>query len=365
MTQARLRTGLVCMALVSITLGQRAPEGRVPETIDYANPSRYAKIPARDGESVAIGKISDSLSAKDPEQVMRKVHAFIADRVPHVPEGWLPDHRNFHALVAGFDHGGCASHALLFANLLRARGIPAVYVKSARHEWIRDYVAAGTRGSFAGHVFLEVFVADRWKLLDAQGMEIWDDYDPRNPELPGGLLAYEKGWDHFAMVHSTRRDLFIREALARWKGFDVSTLRPNTTPGRPLLPKCFALTRSGEWKVLAERLSGLCSFNGPHWSQKKAEVRGNILIVTSLGGRTDMPVSDVEAWLPASLAQLEAEAHAGESKVRTRRLDDGTLVVLVSAPGWAQIMSLLWTTDFERIRCDDENAPSTRRARPG
>jgi hypothetical protein len=348
------------MALVSITLGQTAPEGRVPEAIDYATPGRYAKIPPRDGDAAAIGTISHPLSAKDPEQVMRNVHAFIADRVPRVPEAWLPDHRDFRALVAGFDHDGCASHALLFANLLRDCGIPAVYVKSARHDWIRSYVATGARGSFAGHVFLEVFVADRWKLLDAQGMEIWDDYDPGNPELPGGLFAYEKGWDHFAMVHSTRRNLFIREALARWKGFDATKLRPNTAPGRPLLPKCFALTMSGEWKVLAERLSGLVSFNGPHWNQKKAEVGGNILIVTSLGGRTDMPAADVEAWLPVSLAQLEADARAGESKVRTRHLDDGTLVVVLSAPGWAQLMALLWTTDFERIRCDGANAPPSR-----
>ncbi len=49
------------------------------------------------------------------------------------------------------------------------------------------------------------------------------------------------------MVSSTRRDLFIEEAKARWSGFDVSKVRPNEAPGRALLPRVYAITTAVEW----------------------------------------------------------------------------------------------------------------------
>lgn len=363
-----VRAGVLCLTLAFGALGQSHPAGRSPETIDYADPVRYTKIPPRDGDAAAIVKISESASGNDVEHVIRNIDAFIADRIPHVEEPWLPDHRDFQALVAGFDHDNCACFALLFANLLRARGIPAVYVKSARHDWIRSFVATARRGSFAGHVFLEVFLDGRWKLLDPQGMRLWDQYDPKDPELPGGFLAYEKGSDHQAMVHSTRRDDFIREAIARWRGFDVSRLRTNDAPGRSLVPKAFALTMADEWQVLRKHVPNLSVYGADHWEKAKAESRGSVLFVTSVAGRTGLPLPDVDAWLPASIAQLQEDARAGRSNVRARTLPDGTLVVLVSAPDADALTQLMRSAELERIRCgfvpvrsvDTPARPSTR-----
>ncbi len=343
---------LVLAALAFAQAAPKPPPDRVPETIDYGKSDPYTKLPERDGDAALIRKLAAPLKDKDPEQTLRNIHAFIA-RVPQVPEdGWEPDFKDFGQLALGFDHAGCASHALLFASLARACGVPAVYVKSSRHEWIRDYVAKGERGSFSGHVFLEIFVGGKWKLLDAQGMRIWDAYDPADPELPGGLLAYEKGWDHYAMVHSTRRDDFIKEALYRWQGFDVSKLRRNENRGRPLLPETFAITLRGEYELLAQRTQVSMSFDRGYWNEWKPKVKGKILFVTSLAGRTDIPEAEADAWLPMPLEQLAKEARAGRSGVQQRRLGDGTLVVLLHAPGWNELMSLIWATDFEQIRCD-------------
>jgi hypothetical protein len=327
------------------------PDGRTPEKIDYAQPDKYVRIPEQDGDGALIKKTAAPLKDKDAEQTFRNIHAFIA-RVPHVPEGWEAEYRDFGKLLQGFDHTGCACHALLFANLARACGIPTVYIKSSRHEWIRGFVATGERGGFDGHVFLEVFVGDRWKLLDAQGMRIWDTYDASDPELPGGLLAYEKGWDHFAMVHSTRRDLFIKEALERWKGFDVSKLRKNETPGRALLPEVFAITVGGEWELLTKRTQMSMTFDRGYWKEWAPKVKGKILLVTSIAGRVGIPDAEAEAWLPAPPPQGGKDARAPTSGLRTRRLNDGTLVVLLFAPGWNELMALIWSTDFEQIRCD-------------
>jgi hypothetical protein len=336
--------------------GPKAPAGRTPEAIDYTAPDRYVRIAKSEGDEAAIRRLAKRLQSPDREQTIRNVHAFVASKVPHVPSrSWDPDFRRFEQLLPGFDHNGCAEYALLFANLLRALDIPTVYVKSSRHEWIRKYVATGETADFAGHVFLEVHIHGKWRLLEDQTLQIWDEYDPVDPELPGGLLAYEKGSDAYAMVHSTRRDLFIEEAKARWTGFDVSKLRRNESPGRALLPSAYAVTLDGEWEVLSERISsGVFSFNRPYWDEKKASVRGNLLVVTSMGGRTGIPEAEAAAWLPVSLAELRADFLAGKSLVRTRRLDDGTLVVLISAPGWNELMALIWTTDLPSIAAEFE-----------
>jgi hypothetical protein len=334
---------LVLLLLVAAALAQSAPappRDRAPATIDYRKPDAYLKMPDRDGEASLIKKLAAPLKDKDAEQVFRNIHAYVA-RLPQVFEGWEPDHRDFGTLLAGFDHRNCAAHALVFASLVRGCGIPAVYVKSSRHEWIAKYVATGETGSFDGHVFLEVFVGDKWRLLDAQGMRIWDEYDPADPELPGGLLAYEKGPEHFGMVHSTRRDLFVSEAKERWRGFDPAKLKPNAAAGRPLLPRVCAISGLGEWKVLEQRVQGLSSFNRAAWPESKAKVKGSVFIVPAVAGKTDLPPEEAGAWLPPD-----------RKGVSTRRLDDGTLVVLVSAPGWAELNVLLWSTDFEQIRAD-------------
>lgn len=345
-----LRALLVGLLLPAVCLADGAPKppaGRTPEVIDYAAPERYARIPAADGDEATIRRLAGPLCDDDPEQTIRNVYGFVAGRVPHLPSrGWDPDFRRFEPLLEGFDHTGCAEYALLFANLLRAAGVPAVYVKSAKHDWIRTFVATGATGAFDGHVFLEVHYGGRWRLLEDQGLRVWDDYDPADPELPGGYLAYEKGSDAFAMVHSTRRDRFRDEAVARWSGFDPSRLRRSDAPGRRLLPGAHAITLASEWKVLGERLAGLRSFDGPHWATSKGACRGQVLFVTSFGGTVGIPASEVPDWLPVTLDQLREDRAAGRSLVRTRTLDDGTRVVLLSAPGWSELMALIWTTDL-------------------
>ncbi len=170
----------------------RPPAGRKPETIDYAAPSCYVQTAKSEADEATIRRLAAPLRDADPEQTIRNVYVFVASAVPHVPsKGWDPDFRRFEQLLPGFDHAGCAEYALLFANLLRAAGIPTVYVKSSRHEWIRKYVATGETDGFSGHVFLEVHVRGKWCLLEDQSLRIWDEYDPADPELPGALLAYE------------------------------------------------------------------------------------------------------------------------------------------------------------------------------
>ena len=225
-------------------------------------------------------------------------------------------------------------------------------MKSNRHDWIRKFVATGERGGFSGHVFLEVFLGGKWKLLDAQGLRIWDEYDPADPELPGGLLAYEKGWDHVAMVHSTQKDRYIEESLARWKGFDVEKLRKNAAPGRSLRPVVYAITMGDSWRALGSRVRIVMSFDRGSWEKFRDKVEGNVFIVTSIGGKTDIPVEEAKHWLPVSLEKLAAEAKAGKTGVHSGRVANGTRVLVLSAPGKRELHELIWSVDLARLVYD-------------
>ena len=161
-----------------------------------------------------------------------------------------------------------------------------------------------------------------------------------NPE-PVVLVAYDPGWP----------DLFRQEAQQRFSEFDMDKLRPNGATARPLLRPIHGLTLTTEWKVLGERNPGMPTFNRAAWADNAKSVRGDVLVITSMGGRVALPDDDVKAWLPITKKQLAADFADGNSAVHTRELDDGTLVVLLAAPGWNELMALIWRTDFLSYRC--------------
>ncbi|MDD3371007.1 MAG: transglutaminase domain-containing protein, partial [Alphaproteobacteria bacterium] len=90
---------------------------------------------------------------------------------------------------------GCTDCAIAFATLARAKGIPALVVDSARKEWIDGGVS---RENGEGHFFVEVYIGDRWHLVDpVRGLLYRNDgtpkgYNPENWNLPGGYLAFAK-----------------------------------------------------------------------------------------------------------------------------------------------------------------------------
>lgn len=308
-----------------------APVGRETARIDYGKPAAYQVLEAEGAARRRLLALGAKLRGKDPGATLRAVHRFIASRVPHTPQkSWREWQPRPEQLLAGMDHQQCAEHALLCANLLRAAGIPCVYVKSMQHAWIRSYVTEGVTGSFAGHVFLEVHFGGRWHLLEAQGLRLWSDYDPADPELPGAYLAYEKGAVHADMVHSTRKQRFIAESMARFAGLDLQRLRPRQVAGQSLLPQLFMLCVGDEWKSLPSHLR-VRSFDAFHWPQFRARVRGQVLFVTAVGGRCGLSVAERQRLLPDGVAV----------GTRVRELEDGTRVVLLSAATMVGLRKLL------------------------
>ena len=96
---------------------------------------------------------------------------------------------------------GCHSAALVISSVLRKFGFPTFLIETASIFWAFEY-NKGTAQGFVGHVMTEVYVSDKWILLDNNCTYV-EDYDYMNPFISTmaeqGLFAYAKGidsWDY-------------------------------------------------------------------------------------------------------------------------------------------------------------------------
>ena len=117
---------------------------------------------------------------------------------------------------------GCHSAALVISSVLREFGFPAVMIETASIKWAYEYNDRAAQG-VAGHVMTEVFVSDKWILLDNNGTYV-EVYDFTNPFISmdndffyynDGLFTYAKGvdiWDYGVRDESDTHDKMINFA---------------------------------------------------------------------------------------------------------------------------------------------------------
>lgn len=98
---------------------------------------------------------------------------------------------------------GCHSLALIISSVLREFGIPSVMTETADVQWGYDF-RDGIVDYYAGHVMTEVYIGNKWILLDNNCTYV-SEYDCTNPFISmeysnqGGLFVFAKGvdiWDY-------------------------------------------------------------------------------------------------------------------------------------------------------------------------
>lgn len=94
-------------------------------------------------------------------------------------------------LLADRRLGGCHDWGLVYTSLARELGYPVVMVDVMSIAWAKQF-QAGQKGPYVGHVFVEVFVAGQWVLVDStNNWYVESGYDPANPIIPlrGGVAG--------------------------------------------------------------------------------------------------------------------------------------------------------------------------------
>jgi len=111
---------------------------------------------------------------------------------------------------------GCHSMALIISSTLRKMGFPAIMIETVDVQWGYKY-NAGTVQNFAGHVMSEIYVDDKWILLDNNCTYV-EEYDFSDPYIPmmnqpsNGYFVFAKGidiWDYTSRDESFTHDHLI------------------------------------------------------------------------------------------------------------------------------------------------------------
>jgi hypothetical protein len=302
------------------------------DRIDYANPGAYLSLPASIGNSKRIRNISIQLKRQTLDTTLRAIHQWMSGNLIYDPNAayqW----RNFDQIIDDGTLGGCADHSIVFGALSRACGIPTVWVKTMDYDWIRDFKLHGPIGSWRGHVFLELYIQNRWLLLDAQGMILYEDYNTSSHFFPGRRYAYDKGSDPYDLILSVRWDLWKKQTAGYFSTFDISSL-PGFGHGRDLSGKgVYLAADSPVWQWLQQACTSQGyrvrkSFNSG-FEQFLPQARGNILIVACVGARLVLPAKFHDEYLPIAAGDIKARLNTENHGIARRQLDDGTRIILV------------------------------------
>lgn len=124
--------------------------------------------------------------------------------------------------------GGCSDFALAEVALFRALDIPSRLVVTANVDWMLRY-QKDPLFLTTGHVFIEVFLEDKWFLVDSTYRFLFSDYDLKRKSYPRREYLCVKGTDYWEMGF-TEVALFIEKAGVLARGFQEVRYRD---PGYP------------------------------------------------------------------------------------------------------------------------------------
>jgi hypothetical protein len=326
-----------------------AAEDNVPTPsctrIDYSRPQDYLALQDSFGNKDRIQKIADSLKCDRPEQTLAAIGRWINENLKYDPDVAYAWH-NFDSAVDNKQYGGCADHAMVFVALARAAGVPAVFVKTMDADWIREFRKNRSCESWRGHVFVEVYLNGRWRLLDATQSILYDEYDPASHLLPGNRYAYDKGADPYELVLSLDWERWKRQTADYFATFDLSALPVGE--GRDISQSpddVYIAANSPIYQALTQRCKTAgyrvrMSFNTDFDNQLRRAC-GHVLLIACVQGKVDLPQDKYAEFLPLAATELVSKVGGEEVGVIRKQLENGTRVALVYAPTTDSMLDLV------------------------
>jgi RNA polymerase sigma factor (sigma-70 family) len=315
------------------------------EWVDYSKPKAYLVLDKSLGNPDRIRKIAASLNGPTPDRKIIAISKWIDSHLKH-DDACAYAWRDFDAIVDDGRYGGCADHAVVFGALLRACDIPCVWVKTMDVDWIREFVGNhGRCRNWRGHVYLEVYLHDRWMLLDATQLVLYENYQTTDHFFPGNRYAYDKGGNPYDLILSSRWDLWKKQTAAHFLHFDLNRLPLAFQQGKNLRDQggVFITTITkmdqGDWTATWQQTSERCtklgfpvrlSFRGDY-ARILPRTKGNYLIVTCIGDQLVLDEQLCATYLPWSLADLQTRLGRETQGLWRGQTRDGTRVVLVFA----------------------------------
>lgn len=344
-----LLTALMLVRAGFVAAGDAIPQPST-DRIDYDHPENYLQLHESFGDEAKIRELAGKLKAGSPEKTIAAINRWIGRNLKYDGDAayaW----RNFDDVTASRCFGGCADYAVTFAALARACDIPTVFVKTMDVPWIYRFCETGTCDVWSGHVFLEVYIDGKWKLLEPTGCTLYDKYEPTQRILPGNRFAYDKGRDPYELVLSLDWEKWKKQTAAYFhKDFDLSQLPVGEGRELPSPDDVFIAADSPVYQALTDRCRALGyhvrkSFN-TDYDECLRMAKGCQLIVMCAGDRIVLPSDRYEEFLPIPYDELRRRLAQGEKGTLSKKLDDGTQVTLIYAGDVDGVLELVRTMEI-------------------
>ena len=264
------------------------------DSIEYDSPSKYLAIQDTLGDIDAIARHAASLKSENDRTTVRNVLNWMESNLKYDAQRaytW----RNYDTVVAQRCYGSCADYAIVCGVLLKAAGIPTVWVKTMDVPWVWDFKKKRHFESWSGHVFLEVYLDKKWVLLDPGAATIYQDYSPKSRILPGNRFAYHKGDDPKRMVMSLQWEEWKEQTASYFTALDESLLPVDPKSAVGLKRKCYIVGNSPYYQFLdaLARQNGMAvatSFNC-EYDKYLPMAKGHVILIETHAG---VPIVDTQ-----------------------------------------------------------------------
>src|SRR5262245_5989247 len=279
------------------------------DTIDYSTPENYLVIPPKLGNREAVQQQANAVTGRDDLDTSGKILSWMDSHLtynPNVSYQW----RDFDDVVQEKCYGGCADQGIICGALLRAAGIPTVWVKTMDVSWIWDFKQGRPFESWSGHVFIEVYLDRQWVLLDPGAKLIYREYSPAMRILPGNRFAYEKGSDPKQMVMSLQWEEWKEQTRNYFTALDTALLPVDPKSAESVVPQVYIVGNDPYYRVLeamarSKGWSVLQSFN-TDYDKLLPLAKGHTLLVESHLNVPIVPIAKLEEFFPNASGGLKS-----------------------------------------------------------
>ncbi len=276
------------------------------DSIDYSTPAKYLEIVDTLGNRDQITSLALSLKGSSAPATIKNVLAWMDANLKYdTAKAYV--WRNFDDVMREKAFGGCADQGIFCGVLLKAAGIPALWVKTMDVAWIWDFKKGRPFDSWSGHVFLEVYVDGKWMVLDPGGKMLYGDYSPRMRILPGNRFAYDKGNDPKGMILSLQWQEWQEQTKAYFGALDESLLPVDANGGFSLASLAFIAGNSPYYQAMTQMATehGFMvrkSFNSDY-EKFLPMAKGHTLMVEVHNGVPIVPPDLLEKYYPGAAAK--------------------------------------------------------------
>lgn len=158
---------------------------------DYSQPYKFLQ----DGEQTKTNPVIRSIAAGfNNNKDISTLHEIMTWLNNNLTSGNNADKfaRTSAEIIGSHMFTGCTDLGLAFATLAREKGIPTVFLQTARIDWIDKLIHHQSSG-IDGHILVEVLLSDnKWYLVDSTRGKLYLDYDKDNFSLPDGYYVFAK-----------------------------------------------------------------------------------------------------------------------------------------------------------------------------